>query len=55
MTQILDLLLLAPDIQEHILHLKAVDGVEPLAERALRDVVRHACWAEQRAVLMTLV
>lgn len=47
-TQILDLLLLAPDIQEHIVHLEAVDGVEPMSERALRDVVRHESWAEQR-------
>lgn len=47
-TQILDLLLLAPDIQEHVVHLQAVDGVEPLAERALREVVRHESWAEQR-------
>ncbi len=47
-TQILDLLLLAPDIQEHVVHLEAVDGVEPIAERALRDVVRHESWAEQR-------
>ena len=47
-TQILDLLLLAPDIQEHVVHLEAVDGVEPFAERALRDVVRHESWAEQR-------
>jgi hypothetical protein len=47
-TQILDLLLLAPDIQEHVVHLEAVDGVEPIAERALRDVVRQKSWAKQR-------
>ncbi len=47
-TQILDLLLLAPDIQEHVVHIEAVDGVEPLAERALREVVRYESWAEQR-------
>lgn len=47
-TQILDLLLLAPDIQEHVVHLEAVDGVEPIAERALRDVARHEAWADQR-------
>ncbi len=47
-TQILDLLLLAPDIQEHVVHLEAVDGAEPFAERALREVVRHESWAEQR-------
>jgi len=50
-TQILDLLLLAPDIQDRVLHLETVDGVEPMAERALRDVVRHESWAEQRQSL----
>lgn len=48
LSKILDLILLAPDIQEEVLHLEAVDGVEPLAERALHDVARHASWAEQR-------
>ena len=48
-TQILDLLLLAPDLQERVLELEAVDGVEPLSERALRTLVRHECWARQRA------
>lgn len=47
-TQLLDLLLLAPDIAERVLFLEAVDGVEPLTERALRAVVRHDSWAEQR-------
>ena len=47
-TQILDHLLLAPDLQELVLELEAVDGVEPLSERALRGVVRHERWAEQR-------
>jgi hypothetical protein len=47
-SQLLDLLMLAPDLQEHILGLEAVDGVEPLSERTLRDVVRHQAWAEQR-------
>jgi hypothetical protein len=49
-TQILDLLLLAPDIQERVLDLEAVDGIEPLTERALREVVRHEGWDEQRRV-----
>ena len=47
-TQILDLLQLAPDLQERILELEAVDGVEPLSERGLRDVVRHESWVDQR-------
>ena len=53
-TQLLDLLLLAPDLQEQVLHLEAIDGVEPLAERALRDIVRHESWAEQRVKWKTL-
>ena len=47
-TQILNLLQLAPELQESALQFEAVDGVEPLSERALRYVVRHACWGEQR-------
>ena len=49
-TQLLDLTLLAPDIQEQVLDLEAIDGREPLTERGLREVVRHEGWAEQRAV-----
>jgi len=47
-TQILDLLQLAPDIQEEIVFLEAVDRVEPLSERGLRGVIRCQSWAEQR-------
>jgi hypothetical protein len=49
-TQLLDLTLLAPDIQEAVLEMEAVDGVEPVSERQLRAVVRLAGWGEQRAV-----
>ena len=49
-SQLLDLCLLAPDIQEAILGLEAVDGAEPMAERALRGVVQAASWEGQRAV-----
>lgn len=48
-TQLLDLLLLAPDLQDEVLHLEAVDGLEPLSERALRAVAHAGMWAEQRA------
>jgi len=41
-------MLLAPDIQDEILFLEAVDGFEPLAERELRAIVRYRGWAEQR-------
>jgi hypothetical protein len=47
-SQLLDLTLLAPDIQEQILDLQAIDGVERTRERALRYLVRQAGWAEQR-------
>ena len=48
-TQILDLLQLAPDLQERVLLLEAVDGVEPLSERTLREVLRETDWEQQRA------
>ena len=46
-TQLLDLLLLSPRIQEAVLRMERVDGREPLAERALREVCRHQPWATQ--------
>lgn len=49
-SQLLDLCLLAPDIQEEILVLEAVDGAEPMAERALREIGREVRWKPQRAV-----
>jgi len=48
LTQICDLLLLAPDIQEELLFLETVDGLEPFAERELRPIARYRRWAEQR-------
>ena len=47
-TQLLNLTLLAPDIQEQVLALEAVDGLEPTSERALRGVSREMAWGEQR-------
>jgi hypothetical protein len=47
LTQLLDLTLLAPDIQASILELQSVDGVEPMSERALRDIVHAENWAVQ--------
>jgi len=49
-SQLLDLLMLAPDLQERILNLEAGDGVEPLSERSLRGVVKLEGWSEQRRV-----
>lgn len=45
---LLDLIQLAPDLQEQILSLEAVDGVEPVSERALRAVAHAGPWREQR-------
>lgn len=49
-TQIVDLTFLALDLQEEILFLEAIDGREPLSERALREMVGAPAWADQRAV-----
>lgn len=48
-TQIMDLLLLAPDIQEEILFLEVAPGTQPISERALRTaLLRTLDWSEQR-------
>ncbi len=47
--QILELTLLAPDIQEEVLFMESVDGVEPMGERALRGLLVGASWKAQRA------
>jgi hypothetical protein len=43
-----DVVLLAPDIQARVLELEAVDGVEPMSERALRAVAHAGAWETQR-------
>lgn len=48
-THLLDLTLLAPDIQAAVLELRSVDGVEPCGERFLRAVGHAASWQLQRA------
>ncbi len=51
MTQIMNLLHLAPDIQEKILFLPEVfRGRDPITERELRDLTRELSWARQREV-----
>lgn len=48
-TQLMDLLLLAPDIQHEILHLEVAPGEQPISERALREgVLSSLDWIEQR-------
>lgn len=48
-TQIMNLLLLAPDIQEEILFLpRTVQGRDPITERHLRPIVAEPAWPVQR-------
>jgi hypothetical protein len=54
-TQLLALLALAPDLQERVLFLESVDGIEPLTERALRLVTHTRSWEEQRAICRSLI
>ena len=49
LTQIMNLLNLAPDIQEQILHLPRVEkGRDPVTERELRPIAAVADWRKQR-------
>lgn len=48
-SQLCDLLLLAPDIQDELLFLESIDGVEPITERALRPISAEPLWSQQRA------
>ncbi|ACY13630.1 hypothetical protein [Haliangium ochraceum] len=47
-TQLLSLLWLAPDVQEDVLFLEAIDGCEPVSGQALEKIARIADWGEQR-------
>jgi len=48
-TQIVNLVLLAPDIQEVIFHMEPdVHGEDPVHERSLRAVVAVPDWSRQR-------
>lgn len=50
-TQIMNLLHLAPDIQAELLHLpRVVSGDDPVCERQLRPLTAEADWAKQRCV-----
>ena len=48
LTQIMNLLFLAPDIQEEILALEFPPGRQPITERILRRVLKSMVWEEQR-------
>lgn len=54
-TQLCDLLLLAPDLQEEVLFRMEEPGERPLTERGLREVVRALDWDEQRHRFRALV
>ena len=47
-TQLLDLLFIAPYAQEEILFLEVAPGVQVVFEADLRPLVRLALWSEQR-------
>ena len=47
-SKILDLLLLAPDIQEEILFLEGAPGKQRLSEADIHEVFRSVLWSEQR-------
>ena len=50
-TQIMNLLHLAPDIQENILYLpRILQGDDPIPERQIRDLVKLVDWAQQRQI-----
>jgi hypothetical protein len=53
-TQIMDLLLLAPDIQEEILLSVAPSGRDAVTARDVRPIVQVAEWAEQRRLWAAL-
>ena len=56
MTQIMNLLLLAPDIQEQILNLpRTMRGHDPIAETHVRSIVREINWLRQREMWRALV
>lgn len=51
LTQIMDLNLLAPDIQEAVLFLeKSMDGNDRLIERDLRKITLELAWTKQRSL-----
>ena len=49
-TQLLDLLLLAPDLQEAILLGEVSRGRDPIHEHSLRRIAREASWHAQRGL-----
>ncbi|MDP8241337.1 MAG: hypothetical protein P9X24_19795 [Candidatus Hatepunaea meridiana] len=55
-TQIMNLLLLAPDIQEEILFLpRTVKGRDPICERDLRPIAAIPHWNRQRKIWVSML
>ena len=56
-SQIVDLMLLAPDIQEQILFMTNAQGCDPIGEHDLRPLIRqtHGDWAAQRRIWAQLL
>jgi hypothetical protein len=48
LTQIMNLLSLAPDIQEELLFLRTDQGRNVLSEKRLRPIAGDHCWNKQR-------
>lgn len=46
-TQLVNLTYLSPFVQEYVLSLEAVDGVEPMTLKRLLQAVRHVGWSGQ--------
>lgn len=55
LTQFMGLTFLAPDIQEQILGLRAIDGREPLREHTLRPLMASPLWHVQREAWARLI
>lgn len=47
-SQLLDLTLLAPDLQERLLTMETAEGADPITEHRLRTVVAMTSWRGQR-------
>lgn len=55
LTQLMDLTLLAPDLQEQILFLESVDGIEPMSERTVRSAAQVVHWPAQTKAWTTFL
>jgi hypothetical protein len=54
-TQIMNLLNLAPDIQEALLHLPGDKSRGSVCERQIRDVARRLLWVDQLGIAATIM